>query len=117
MTIKTANDEAAAPAGYKVLDPDTVAAKAAARSDVFIVDLRDARDWARGHVPEAISLPADVFADRYAREIDANDEIILVCERGLTSEAAARFLASQGFSDVATMAGGMTAYSGPLESR
>ena len=112
------NDETAAPPpGYKVLDPDTVAAKAADRSDVFFVDLRDGRDWARGHIPEAISLPADVFADRYTREIDPGDEVILVCERGLTSEAAAKFLAAQGFFHVATMAGGMNAYTGPLQTR
>ena len=112
-----ANDNASTSTGYTILDPATVAAKAAARSDVFIIDLREARDWARGHVPEAVSLPADVFADRYAREIDANDEVILVCERGLTSEAAAKFLAAQGFFHVATMAGGMNAYTGPLQTR
>ena len=102
---------------YKTITPAEVAAKVAERTDVFLVDLRDGRDFARGHIPEAISLPADVFADRYAREIDADDGVILVCERGLTSEAAAKFLASQGFSDVATMAGGMTAYAGPLQTR
>ncbi len=108
---------AAAAADYKILSPETVAAKAAAREDVFILDLRDGRDWARGHIPEAVSLPADVFAERHPREVDPDDEIILVCERGLTSEAAAKFLASQGFSDVATMAGGMNAYDGPLQTR
>ena len=102
---------------YKILSPEAVAAKAAAREDVFIVDLREGRDFARGHIPEAISVPADVFAERYTREIDPEDEVILVCERGLTSRAAAKFLASQGFGDVATMSGGMSAYAGPLQTR
>lgn len=114
---RAAAAEMAAPAGYKVLTPAQVAARVARRTDAFLVDLRDGRDFARGHIPEAISLPADVFADRYAREIDADDEIILVCERGQTSEVAAKFLAGQNFSDVATMAGGMNAYDGPLQTR
>ena len=116
-TITQRPDAGTAAADYKILSPETVAAKAVAREDVFILDLRDGRDWAHGHIPEAVSLPADVFAERHPREVDPDDEIILVCERGLTSEAAAKFLASQGFSDVATMAGGMNAYHGPLETR
>ena len=103
--------------GYKTVTPAEVAEKVTAREDVFIVDLREPRRFAASHIPEAIPLPSDTFADRYTRELDPDDEVILVCERGLTSEAAARFLASQNFTNVATMAGGMSAYAGPLESR
>jgi len=106
-----------ATSGYKTVMPAEVAEKVTAREDVFIVDLRAPRRFAAGHIPEAIPLPSDEFADRYTRELDPDDEVILVCERGLTSAEAAQFLAAQGFTNVATMAGGMSAYTGPLESR
>lgn len=104
-----------AAAGYQTITPEALAQMVSAGTDAFIVDLREPKDFAAGHIPEAIALPADVFADRYARELDPDDFVILVCERGRTSEAAAKFLASQGFSDVSTMAGGMSAYDGPIE--
>ncbi len=102
---------------YQTVTPAEVAARVAARDDVFIVDLREPRLFHQGHIPEAIPLPADEFADRFARELDPDDEVIVVCERGLTSREAAKFLASQGFGNVATMEGGMVAYDGPLERR
>jgi rhodanese-related sulfurtransferase len=110
-------ERSAEPAPFKTLTPEEVAAKLAAGEEVFVVDVREPRDYHAGHIADALLLPADTFADRYARELDPDDEVILVCEKGLTSEAAARFLLSQGFSNVATMAGGMRAWAGPRESR
>lgn len=81
------------------------------------MDVREPRQFHAGHIQDAILLPADDFADRYTRELEPDDPVILVCERGRTSEAAARFLLQQGFTDVATMDGGMLAWNGPLESR
>jgi thiosulfate sulfurtransferase len=81
--------------------------------EIFIVDVRDPRQYHAGHIPDAILLPADDFADRYERELSPDDPVVLVCEKGLTSEAAARFLHAQGFTDVATLVGGMNAWTGP----
>lgn len=107
---------------YKVLSPEQVReqlhrdSSAPTGDEPFVLDVREARAFHAGHIPDAISLPADVFADRYEREIEPDDPVILVCERGETSEAAARFLVMQGFHHVTTMAGGMNAWSGPLDS-
>lgn len=108
-------DETTTPA-YKTITPEEVAQKLARREDVYVVDVRTPREYRARHLPDAILLPTDEFADRYARELDPEDEVILVCERGLSSEAAARYLASQGFTNVATMAGGMLRYDGPVET-
>jgi len=102
--------------GVKRLSPDEVAVRIAARTDAFLVDVRDPREYRKGKLPEALLIPADDFADRFERELDPDDEVIIVCEKGMTSEAAARFLISQGFTNVATMTGGMVAYNGPLKT-
>jgi rhodanese-related sulfurtransferase len=99
--------------GYRTVTPEEVAAMVERGDEVFIVDLREPREYHAGHVPDAISLPSDHFADRYGRELSPDDPVILVCERGRTSEAAAAFLVGQGFTDVATMAGGMGTWAGP----
>lgn len=98
----------------QTVSPADVAAALQRGDEVFIVDVREPRQFHAGHLPDAIFLPADTFADRYERELSSDDPVIVVCERGLTSEAAAKFLISQGFTDVATMEGGMQAWTGPL---
>lgn len=104
-------------AGFKTVTPDEVAAKLAAHEEIFLVDVREMRPFRARHIEGAIHLPAGDFADRYTRELDPEDEVILVCERGQTSEAAAKFLVAQGFTNVATVAGGMDAWTGPVVSR
>jgi rhodanese-related sulfurtransferase len=101
-------------ASYRSLSPESVAAILERGDEIFVVDVREPRQYHAGHLPDAILLPAGDFADRYTREIDPDDIVILVCERGQTSEAAARFLLSQGFTNVATMEGGMNAWKGAL---
>ena len=103
--------------GFRTQTPEEIQARLNSGEEVFILDTRDPRQFHAGHLPEAILLPAEDFADRYTREVDPEDPVILVCEKGQTSEAAARFLVSQGFTEVATMAGGMRAWTGPLVSR
>ena len=100
--------------GYRSLTPDEVAATIARNDEVFIVDIREPRDFLAGHIPHAIHLPADDFADRFSRELSPDDPVILVCEKGANSIAAAQFLRAQGFTNLATMTDGMRAWTGPL---
>jgi rhodanese-related sulfurtransferase len=99
------NDE-----GYHSLTPHEVAEVLESGAEVFLIDIRPPRQFHQGHLPEAISLPADDFADRYEREINPDDSVILICEKGLNSIAAAKFLISQDFTNVALLAGGMIAW-------
>ena len=99
---------------FRTLKPTEVAESLASGDEIFLIDIRETRQFHAGHIAEAILLPAGDFADRYTREIDPEDAVIVVCERGSNSEAAARFLIDQGFTNVATMAGGMLAWTGPV---
>ncbi len=102
--------------GYKTITPEEVQQKLARDEEVFVVDVRTPREYQQYHIPDAILLPTDEFADRFRRELNEDDEIILVCEHGIRSEAAASFLAGQQFENVATMTGGMSRYAGPVET-
>jgi thiosulfate sulfurtransferase len=99
----------------RTLTSHELAAKLAAKEEIFIVDVREPRPFIARHIPDSIHLPADDFVDRYTRELDADDEVILVCEQGRNSEAAARFLINQGFTNVASLEGGIAAWTGPAE--
>ncbi len=101
-------------AAFRTLSPTEVADALQTDEEIFLVDIREPRQFHAGHIADAILLPAGDFADRYTREIDPEDAVIVVCERGENSVAAARFLSDQGFANVATMEGGMLAWSGPL---
>ena len=81
-----------------------------------LVDVRAAWEYEGRHIPGALLLPLDTLPARFAGALDPASEIICVCEHGVRSEAAARFLAAQGYPHAATMTGGMSAYQGPVES-
>ncbi len=81
-----------------------------------LVDVRQPWEYARSHIPGILLMPTDEFAARYAEELDPAEEIVCVCEHGIRSAAAARFLAAQGYQNVATMTGGMAEYDGPVET-
>lgn len=105
------------PEPFRTLSPDEVFAALRSEEEIFLVDVRESRPFHAGHIADAILLPAGDFADRYTRELDPDDAVIIVCERGDTSAAAAKFLVTQGFTNVATMAGGMRAWTGPTVER
>lgn len=102
---------------FRQVSPEEVAAAIERGDEIFIVDIREMRPYRAGHIPEAIHLPAEDFADRFTKELSPDDPVILVCEKGANSVAAARFLLAQGFTDVSTMTGGMLAWTGPLVVR
>ena len=104
------------PASYQNVSCAEVQAKLERGLPVRLVDVRQAWEYDRYHLPGALLLPTDEFAARFASELDPSEEIVCVCEHGVRSAAAARFLAAQGYRNVATMTGGMAEYDGPVET-
>ena len=98
------------------ISPQEVQARLTAGEMLTLVDVRQPWEYARSHIPGALLLPTDLFAANYAALLPPDDEIICVCEHGVRSEAAARFLAAQGYAHAATMTGGMSIYAGPVET-
>ena len=74
---------------------------------VFL-DIRDAADFARGHITDALHIPAAALAGRSAElEKFREKPVVVVCKMGQSSGPAAKTLRSQGFSRAQKLAGGM----------
>jgi rhodanese-related sulfurtransferase len=79
-----------------------------------IVDVREADEYARGHIPGAINLPLSRFDPA---KVPRGDRVVLICQAGGRSAAALKRMAAAGRQDVqhypAVMAG-WRALKGPV---
>jgi hydroxyacylglutathione hydrolase len=92
---------------------------AAQLSDVHLLDVRGASEWAEGYIPGAHHLPLPELPARW-QELPRDRRIVTQCSSGVRSQVAASFLQRQGFEQVATFDGGMDALKAaglPVEQR
>jgi molybdopterin/thiamine biosynthesis adenylyltransferase/rhodanese-related sulfurtransferase len=77
---------------------------------VVLVDVRDSEEWDRGHIPGAVHVPRGYLESRIDAAVpDRDARVILYCASGHRSALAANTLTELlGFSDVASMTGGIT---------
>jgi rhodanese-related sulfurtransferase len=81
------------------------------RGKATIVDVRDAAEFAGGHVRDAKNIPLPELGKRVGElEKFKNRSIIVVCQKGARSAAAASILAKAGFEDVVCLDGGLAAW-------
>ena len=83
---------------------------------VRLVDVRQPWEYDRAHIPGVLLIPLSELSRRFRAELDPASVVICICEHGVRSAHAASFLAASGFSQVATMTGGMAAYLGAVET-
>lgn len=82
--------------------------------DVLIIDLRDKKDYLKGHIPSAVNIPYDKLEDEI-KNINTRKLLIFYCDRGNISLMAARDLMKYGCR-IKSMYGGIRAYRGKLET-
>ena len=81
------------------------------QKDAVVVDIRDQGEYAAGHIMNAKSIPAKVFADRKAElEKLKSVPIILSCDTGQRAGPAAQKLREMGFTEVFVLQGGLNAW-------
>ena len=78
-----------------------------------LIDVREADEFAEGHLPGAINLPLSDFLERY-EELDKDKPYYIICRSGARSAQACAFLEEEGY-DVTNVAGGTSAWLGDLE--
>jgi rhodanese-related sulfurtransferase len=81
------------------------------QKNALVVDVRDADDFAKGHLINARHIPMAEIGPR-ATEIERfkSRPVIVVCERGNRSDRAAAALRKQGFDQVFSLGGGVAAW-------
>ncbi len=95
------------------IDP-AAAAELVAGGHVQILDVRSPGEYTGlGHIPGALSLPLDLIATAPATLALDDRPILLICEHGVRSAHAGRFLGTAGFTNLLNMTGGMACWSGP----
>jgi rhodanese-related sulfurtransferase len=88
------------------VDLATVEAQVA---QALVLDVREPAEYAHGHVPGALNLPQCDLASRLA-ELPRDRPILTICQAGYRSLRAAQFLIQTGFTDVASVVGGTSAW-------
>lgn len=97
------------------LMPDEVLARLEGPDAPRVVDVRTPEEYAGRHIPGADLIPIDEFAAR-VQELDPDEGVVLVCEHGIRSAAAAGYLTQLGFAHCANMRYGMSAWRGPIKA-
>ncbi len=80
-----------------------------ADSSTQVVDIRDANAFANGHIPGAIQL-SNTNLPHFVAAADFSKPLVVVCYHGISSQNAGQYLAEQGFEQVFSLDGGMTAW-------
>ncbi|MYN19269.1 rhodanese-like domain-containing protein [Duganella sp. BJB488] len=81
------------------------------RSKATVVDVREATEFAAGHLPDAKNIPLGELSKRIG-ELDKfkSKSVVLVCQSGARANSAAGVLAKAGFADVVNLDGGIAAW-------
>jgi len=76
---------------------------------VALLDVRETEEWDAGHLPGATHIPRGYLESRVDGAIpDRDQRLIVYCASGTRSALAAKTLSDLGYSDVASMTGGIT---------
>jgi rhodanese-related sulfurtransferase len=81
------------------------------RGKTTVVDVRNAEEFAKGHLRDAKNIPLADLAARIG-ELDKAKarSVVVVCQTGARSDKAVRQLAAAGFGDVVSLDGGLAAW-------
>ncbi len=88
----------------KTLSPEQ-AQELIASGECDVVDVREPREWSRGHLPGARLVPFDRLRQSPKSALP-RDNVIFVCAAGVRSQAAAKVAEESGFSNVYNLNGG-----------
>ena len=85
------------------------AAEKLGKGEAKVVDIRDERSFATGHIPGASHLTNGTL-QQFMAATDFDVPVIVCCYHGISSQQAAQFLIHQGFEQVYSLDGGFEAW-------
>lgn len=98
--------------GTQTLSPEISVDEALQKREAgaFILDVREQEEWDQVHIPGATLIPLAQLPERLS-EVPKDQEVVVVCRSGNRSQAGRDILLDAGFSQVASMNGGMNNWS------
>jgi rhodanese-related sulfurtransferase len=81
----------------------------------LVLDVRESWELQLARLPDVVHLPMNQVPARLG-ELSKDTETIVMCHAGGRSMRVAQFLANQGFSNVANLAGGIAAWSESIDA-
>ncbi len=100
---------------YEDISPAAFAEQRDAGETWQLVDVRETWEIEIASVPQSIHIPLVEIPSRQT-ELDADKPVAVLCHSGGRSAKVANFLADQGFSRVANIAGGIDAWAQQVDS-
>ncbi|MUG46504.1 rhodanese-like domain-containing protein [Paenibacillus woosongensis] len=96
----------------KEISPQELSARLKKGESVKMLDVREPEEWAAGHIKGAKHIPLGQVLERL-RELDADEELIVICRSGNRSGLACELLEEKAF-NVVNMTGGLMAWEDEL---
>ncbi|HVN52874.1 MAG TPA: rhodanese-like domain-containing protein [Anaerolineaceae bacterium] len=105
VLLKTAEPTAASlPAEVSVAEASQLRDQ-----NAFILDVREPSEWTQFHIPGANLIPLGQLPNRLS-EVPKDRQVVVVCRTGHRSAQGRDILKQAGFTNVTSMAGGVTAW-------
>ncbi|WP_110930347.1 rhodanese-like domain-containing protein [Paenibacillus bouchesdurhonensis] len=96
----------------KEITPQMLSERLKKGEQVKMLDVREPDEWAEGHVRGAKHIPLGQVLERL-NELNADEELIVICRSGNRSGLACELLQEKGF-NVVNMTGGLLAWEDEL---
>src|SRR5262245_44533178 len=101
---------------YESIQGDDLYRMLATGAPVILLDVRTESEFAKGHIPGSLLIPLHELESR-VRDVPINGvSIAVICEHGIRSAAACRFLAEHGVRSLFNLAGGLDRWPGPVST-
>ena len=88
---------------FKNITPEE--AKELLTKDNYLIDIRDGDSYSSSHIDGALNL-GNLDIHEFIRKADKDIPTIIYCYKGISSQNAAEFLISEGFTEVYSIEGG-----------
>lgn len=99
---------------YAQATVDALKARLEAGENTAVLDVRNAQEWAGGHIPGATHVPVDALESSLHQVPRDGTPLFVICAGGGRSSGAAEYLAGRGFLHVHNVQGGMSAWRGEV---
>lgn len=96
--------------GRQVFEVTTAQAVQMINKGAKVIDLREKKDFAAGHIVDALNVPPQDLASGNDKRLKKNKTLILVCDNGITSGRQVEPLRKAGFDNAYSLAGGLAVW-------